>query len=81
MKITLNNTLAKKGKSQYWLAHETGIAASTINKLCNGKTSSIQFDVLQKICIALDCNVNDVIEKDDIVNPLYFTNEKSDTSK
>ena len=80
MKITLNDTLQKKGRSQYWLAHETGIAASTINKLCNNKTTSIQFDVLQKICNALECNVNDVIEVENIINPLYFNN-KSDTSK
>lgn len=80
MKITLNDTLQQKGKSQYWLAHKTGIAASTINNLCNGKTSSIQFDVLQKICNALECNVNDVIESDGAINPLYFIN-KSDTSK
>ena len=81
MKITLNQTLEQKGKSQYWLAHNTGIAASTINNLCNGKTSSIQFDVLQKICNALECNVNDVIEHDVIINPIEFKNNKSDTSK
>lgn len=70
MKITLNNTLKEKGRSQYWLAQTTGIAASTINNLCNGKTSSIQFDVLQKICDALDCNVCDIIEHEDIIKPV-----------
>lgn len=78
MKITLNETLQAKGKSQYWLAHETGIAASTINNLCNGKTTAIQFDVLQKICSTLECSVNNVIEND-IINPLDFEN-KSNTS-
>ena len=64
MKIILNDTLAKKGKSQYWLAKETGIAASTINNLCNNKTTSIQFSLLQKICDALDCDVSDILIND-----------------
>lgn len=80
MKITLNDTLKEKKRSQYWLAQTTGIAASTINNLCNGKTTGIQFDILQKICTALDCNVNDVIEYEKIISPIEFIN-KSDTSK
>lgn len=64
MKIILNDTLNKKGHSQYWLAQKTGIAASTLNNLCNNKTSSVQFSVLQKICEALDCDVSDILKKD-----------------
>lgn len=64
MKIILNDTLTQKGRSQYWLAHKTGIAASTLSNLCNNKTSSVQFSVLQKICDALDCNVSDILEKE-----------------
>lgn len=61
MKIILNDTLKQKGKSQYWLANQTGIAASTLNNLCNNKTSGVQFSVLDKICIALDCDVSDIL--------------------
>lgn len=61
MKVILNDTLKKRGKSQYWLAQKTGIAASTINNLCNGKTNSIQFSVLERICDALDCETSDII--------------------
>ena len=50
------------------------------NNLCNGKTTSIQFDILQKICTSLDRNVNDVIEHGKIISPIEFIN-KSDTSK
>lgn len=60
MKVVLNETLTRLNKSQYWLSKETGIAASTINNLCNGKTSRIDFDVLDKICLALKCSVSDV---------------------
>lgn len=61
MKIILNETLKTKGKSQYWLSQNTGIAASTINNLCNGKTTSIQFSVIDKICDALQCDISDII--------------------
>ena len=65
MKITLQETLNRLGKSQYWLAKQTGISAATINNLCNGKTSRIDFSVLQKICDALGCHINDIIASDD----------------
>ena len=57
MKVILNKTLENRKISQYKLAKDTGIAASTLNNLCNNKTSSIQFSVLYKICDALDCEV------------------------
>ena len=64
MRIILNETLKSKGKSQYWLAKETGISAAAINNLCNGKTTSIQVALVDKICLALDCNVSDIFLPD-----------------
>lgn len=61
MKSTLNNTLNELGKSQYWLSKKTGISASTINNLCNNKTTRIDFDTIEKICAALDCQITDII--------------------
>lgn len=78
MKITLNETLKNKNMSQYKLAQKTGIAASTINNLCNQKTTSIQFDVLQKICNTLDCNVEDIIQKEAPIDLVYFNDNKGD---
>ena len=69
MKIILNKTLKEKNISQYKLAKETGIAASTLSNLCNNKTSSVQFSVLDKICEVLDCEVSDIL-----------LHEKSDTT-
>ena len=68
MKVILKETLEKQGKSQYWLAKETGISQSTLSNLCANKTSKIDFLVLQKIRNALDCDVTDIIsvkESDD----------------
>ena len=64
MKVTiiLNDTLNKMNKSQYWLAKETGIAASTINNLCNNKTTRIDFHTIELICDVLNCNLSDIFQ-------------------
>lgn len=62
--VTLQEALYKQGKSQYWLAKHTGITPSTINKLCNNKTSRIDFDTIDKICISLNCNIADILRFD-----------------
>lgn len=62
MHIKLRETIDKNRKSIYWLHKQTGIAASTISNLCNNKTSSVQFSVLDKICNALDCDISDILE-------------------
>lgn len=64
MKVILKNTLENKNISQYKLSKTTGIATSTLSNLCNNKTSSIEFSVLQKICDALNCDVSDILEKE-----------------
>ena len=67
MRIILKETLEKHGKTQYWLSKETGIAFSTLSRLCANKTKKADFIVLQKICDALNCDINDIlsIQKDD----------------
>lgn len=64
MKITiiLNDTLNKMNKSQYWLAKETGIATSTINNLCNNKTTRIDFHTIELICKTLNCELSDIFQ-------------------
>lgn len=66
MKIILNDTLKKLNKSQYWLSKETGIAASTISNLCNNKTNRIEFNTVDLICNALNCNLSDIFETEDL---------------
>jgi putative transcriptional regulator len=61
MQIKLREVLDQRGKSIYQLNKETGIASSTLSRICNNKTSSIEFSVLDKICEALDCTVSDFL--------------------
>ena len=38
----------------------TGISQGTLNKLQNG--GNVMLDVLEKICLNMDCNVGDIME-------------------
>ena len=69
MIIKLREVLDQRNKSIYWLNKQTGIASSTLSRICNNKTTSIEFSVLDKICEALDCEISDILK-----------NTKSDTT-
>ncbi len=64
MIIKLRAVLDQQNKSIYWLNKETGIASSTLSRICNNKTTSIEFSVLDKICEALNCDVSDILQKE-----------------
>ncbi|HEP1376994.1 TPA: helix-turn-helix domain-containing protein [Streptococcus pyogenes] len=49
-----------KGWTKTKLRQEAGISSSTIAKL--GKGENITTDILLKICIALDCKIEDIVE-------------------
>ena len=63
--LRINEILEEKGKTPYWLAKQTGISQNNMGKICKGETSNIRFDTLEKICIALDCSVNDLFVTND----------------
>ncbi len=62
MKIKLKEVLEKQHKSQYWLSKQTNITAKQIGLIANEKTSSISFENLEKICKALNCKIEDILE-------------------
>lgn len=78
MKIKIDQLLKKQGKTRYWLSEQTGITYPNIRNLCTNQTSSIKFDVIQKICTALNCDISDILEID--LKPLV-TFEGGDNTK
>ena len=54
-------------RSFYWLSKETGISHTTLWRLKKGKALGINFETLEKLCVALECQPGDV---------LSFTNSK-----
>lgn len=66
MKIIIDELLKQQNKTRYWLTKEVGVTYPNIMKLCNNETESIKFDILENICIALNCTPNDIC----IIEPL-----------
>ena len=65
VKVKLKELLKEREKSLYSLARETGISYNTLHKINKNNVQSMSFDVLEKICLNLDCQASDllVIEK------------------
>lgn len=60
-KITLNQVLDSKGISQNQMAKDTGISTSTLRNLNHNRTTRISFDILEKICLYLNCQIQDIL--------------------
>lgn len=65
LSLKVNKILEEKGLTPYWLGKQTGISQNNILKICNGETSTIRFDTLEKICKALNCSINDLFTTND----------------
>lgn len=63
MKVSYNKLwklLIDKGMNRQDLKNASGVSAASIAKL--GKCENITTDVLLKICSALDCHIEDILE-------------------
>lgn len=60
--LCVKELLAKKEKSIYWLAKEAKLSYPGLYKIAQGKTARIELDVLERLCLALDCTPNDLIQ-------------------
>ncbi len=59
--IRVDELLENRERSFYWLAKETGISHTTLWRLKKGKALGINFETLERICRALNCQPGDVI--------------------
>lgn len=63
--LKINEILEQQDKTIYWLSRQTGIAQNNMGKICNGETSTIRFDTIEKICKSLNCSINDIFSSND----------------
>ena len=61
IQIRIDELLATRGHSFYWLAKETGISHTTLWRLKKGKALGINFETLEKMCQTLDCQPGDLL--------------------
>ena len=62
VRICLDKTLERLNVSRYELAKRTGIQYQIIDNYYKNKVKRYDSYVVDRICIALDCNVSDIIE-------------------
>ena len=62
--VKIDAVLAKQNKTVYWLSKQTGISQFSMGKIVKGKTTSIKFDLLEKICLALNYEAGDILKID-----------------
>lgn len=86
LSLRIDKLLSEKNRTAYWLSKQTGISPNNIGKICNGETSTIRFDTIEKICKVLECSINDLFESDDpkMQRLLYYdsflSKQESDTN-
>jgi putative transcriptional regulator len=54
--------MAKKKVRIAELHRLTGISANTLSRLYNEKTNMISFDTMEKVCLALNCEIGELFE-------------------
>lgn len=62
IKLTLDKALEKRGMSRYRLSKLTGIQFQVVDKYYKNKVVRYDSYILERICLALDCGIEDIIE-------------------
>ena len=62
IKIKLEELLKEKGMSKNKLAHRAEMQRTQINNYCKNETTRLDTAVLARICAALDCKIEDLLE-------------------
>ena len=62
IRISLDKALARYNISRYELSKRTGIQYQIIDKYYKNKVIRYDSYVLDRICLALDCGIHEIIE-------------------
>ena len=60
--IHLDELIKEKQLSKNKLSHKAEMQRTQINKYCNNKVTRLDIDVLARICAALNCSIEDLLE-------------------
>lgn len=62
IKIKVNELIEAKGISKNKLAHRAEMQRSQLNQYCNNEITRLDTAVLARLCTALDCRIEDILE-------------------
>lgn len=63
LRLRIESILSEQGHSKYWLYKRMDMSYQNLNHIINNKTSSIRFDILERISDILEVPVGDLFEK------------------
>ncbi len=62
IRLTIDKILEKRGITRYELAKRTEIKFQTIDRYYKNRVIRYDSYILDRICVALECNVSDILE-------------------
>lgn len=62
IRLTIDKYLNKRGITRYELAKRTEVKFQTIDRYYKNRVTRYDGYILDRICAALDCSLNDIIE-------------------
>lgn len=65
MRLNIKDKMKEKNLNRHQLSMLINVGYPTINAIYNGRTTSINFEILESICRVLECTPNDIIISDD----------------
>lgn len=65
MRLNIKDKMKEKNLNRHQLSMLINVGYPTINAIYNGRTTSINFEILESICRVLECTPNDIIVSDD----------------
>lgn len=80
VKTRIDEVLAERGLSLYWLAKESGVTYAALWNLKERRTEGITFSLLDAICKALDCQPGDVLVRVEGDQPVQESKRKARTT-
>ena len=62
IKIGLEELIQKKGMSKNKVSNLAQMQRTQLNNYCKGKIQRIDLSILSRLCYALDCSIEDILE-------------------
>lgn len=62
IRIKLDEIIKEQGLSKNKLAHRAEMQRTQLNQYCKGSVTRLDTAVLARLCHALDCNIEDLLE-------------------
>ncbi|MCB2300677.1 helix-turn-helix domain-containing protein [Clostridium tagluense] len=62
IKVNVIDMLNEKERNISWLAKKAGIGYSTIYNFSMGKTTAVNYEILESVCNVLECDIKDILK-------------------